>query len=183
MNNCQGSVNRWVPRAIIIPSHDYLLTCAYVNVYNSCEPTSNNFETHSHLYYDPFVILLNCLISKQWIMFLHHLLTRGYLAWSCNNITAVLNFEVLQSVMCGRILGSMLQTHHIVKSWVTKASPSLWLPYGRTSRVWDSLLVMKSVLREVVGSHPGQCNSMNSFSSCQETGRVFSSEVPLYSKL
>ena len=53
---------------------------------------------------------------------------------------------------------------------------------GRMSRVWDSLLVMKSGVREVVGSRPGWGNSKESFSSNQETGKVFSPEMPFYSK-
>ena len=46
-------------------------------------------------------------------------------------------------------------------------------PYGWTSRVWDSLLVRKSGCVEVVGSRPGRGNSKESFSSNQETGKVF----------
>ena len=38
------------------------------------------------------------------------------------------------------------------------------------------------VVREVVGSRPGQGNSKESFSSNQETGKVFSPEMPFYSK-
>ena len=37
-------------------------------------------------------------------------------------------------------------------------------------------------VREVVGSRPGRGNSKESFSSCQETGKVFSPEMPFYSK-
>ena len=36
--------------------------------------------------------------------------------------------------------------------------------------------------REVVGSRPGRGNSKESFSSYQETGKVFSPEMPFYSK-
>ena len=54
-------------------------------------------------------------------------------------------------------------------------------PYGRTSRVWDPLLAMKSVCAEVVGSRPGQGNTKESFTSYQETGKVFSPEIS-YSK-
>ena len=50
--------------------------------------------------------------------------------------------------------------------------------YSRTSRAWDSLLAMKSGVREVVGSRPGRGNSKESFSSNQETGKVFSPECP-----
>ena len=37
-------------------------------------------------------------------------------------------------------------------------------------------------VREVVGSRPGRANSKESFSSSQETGKVFSPEMPFYSK-
>ena len=37
-------------------------------------------------------------------------------------------------------------------------------------------------VREVVGSRPGRGNSKESFSSNQETGKVFSPEMPFYSK-
>ena len=37
-------------------------------------------------------------------------------------------------------------------------------------------------VREVVGSHPGRGNSKESFSSNQETGKVFSPEMLFYSK-
>ena len=37
-------------------------------------------------------------------------------------------------------------------------------------------------VREVVGSRPDQNNSKESFSSYQKTGKVFSPEVPFYSK-
>ena len=55
--------------------------------------------------------------------------------------------------------------------------------YGRTSRVWDSLLAMKSGYAGGPGfaPRPGQY-SRESFSSNQETGKVFSPEVPFYSK-
>ena len=36
--------------------------------------------------------------------------------------------------------------------------------------------------QEVVGSRPGRGNSKKSFSFCQETGKVFSSKMPFYSK-
>ena len=56
-------------------------------------------------------------------------------------------------------------------------------PYGRTSRVWDSLFVMKSGCAGGRGfaPRPGQY-SKESFSSYQETGKVFSPELPFYSK-
>ena len=44
--------------------------------------------------------------------------------------------------------------------------------YGRTSMD----------VREVVGSRPGRGNSKESDSSNQETGKVFSPEMPFYSK-
>ena len=37
-------------------------------------------------------------------------------------------------------------------------------------------------VREVVGSRPVRGNSKESFSSNQETGKVFSPEMPFYSK-
>ena len=37
-------------------------------------------------------------------------------------------------------------------------------------------------VREIVGSRPGRGNSKESFSSNQETGKVFSPEMPFYSK-
>ena len=37
-------------------------------------------------------------------------------------------------------------------------------------------------MREVVGSRPGRGNSKERFSSYQETGKVFSPEMPFYSK-
>ena len=37
-------------------------------------------------------------------------------------------------------------------------------------------------VREVGGSRPGRGNSKESFSSNQETGKVFSPEMPFYSK-
>ena len=54
-------------------------------------------------------------------------------------------------------------------------------PYGRTTRVWDSLLVSLGVW-EVGGSRPSRGNSKGSFSFCKETAKVFSSEMPFYSK-
>ena len=50
-------------------------------------------------------------------------------------------------------------------------------PYGRTSRVWDSLLAMKSGCAGSRGfaPRPGQ-NRKESFSSYQETGKVFTSK-------
>ena len=38
-------------------------------------------------------------------------------------------------------------------------------------------------VRQVVGSRPGRGNSKESFSSNQETGKVFSPEIPFYSKI
>ena len=55
-------------------------------------------------------------------------------------------------------------------------------PYGRTSRVWDFLLVMKSGCAGGRGFAPRPGNSKESFSSNQETGKVFSPEIPFYSK-
>ena len=55
-------------------------------------------------------------------------------------------------------------------------------PYGRTSRVWDSLLVMKSVCAGGRGFAPWPGNTKESFSSNQETGKVFSPEMPFYYK-
>ena len=55
-------------------------------------------------------------------------------------------------------------------------------PYGRTSRVWDALLVRKSECAGGRGFAPGRGNSKESFSSYQETGKVFSPEMPFYSK-
>ena len=37
-------------------------------------------------------------------------------------------------------------------------------------------------VREVMGSRPGRSNSKESFSSNQETGKVFTPEMPFYSK-
>ena len=37
-------------------------------------------------------------------------------------------------------------------------------------------------VREVVGSRPGRGNSKESFSCNQQTGKVFSPEMPFYSK-
>ena len=56
-------------------------------------------------------------------------------------------------------------------------------PYGRPSRVCNSLLVMKSGCAGGLGlaPWPGQY-SKESFSSYQETGKVFSPEMPFYSK-
>ena len=53
----------------------------------------------------------------------------------------------------------------------------------RSSRVWDSLLVMKSGCAAGRGfvPRPGQY-SKESVSSYQETGKVFSPEMPFYSK-
>ena len=47
---------------------------------------------------------------------------------------------------------------------------------GRTSRVWDSLLVMK------YGCAGGRGYSKESISSYHETHKVFSPEMPFYSK-
>ena len=47
----------------------------------------------------------------------------------------------------------------------------------------DSLLVMKSGCAGGRGFAPDRANSKKSFSSCQETGKIFSSEMPFYSKL
>ena len=44
-------------------------------------------------------------------------------------------------------------------------------------------LLWSLVVREVVGSRPRRGNSKKSFSSCQETGKGFSSEIPFFSKL
>ena len=56
-------------------------------------------------------------------------------------------------------------------------------PNGQTSRVWDSLLVMNSGCAGGCGfaPRPGQYNKER-FSSYQETGKVFSPEMPFYSK-
>ena len=43
-------------------------------------------------------------------------------------------------------------------------------------------LVWSLDVREVVGSRPGRVNSKESFSSNQETGKVFSPEMPFYYK-
>ena len=51
--------------------------------------------------------------------------------------------------------------------------------YGRTSRV---LPVRKSGCGRSRVSRPGRGNSKESFSSYQETGNVFSPEMPFYSK-
>ena len=51
-----------------------------------------------------------------------------------------------------------------------------------TSRVWDSLFVMKSGCAGGRGFAPRPGNSKESFSSNQETGKVFSPEKPFYSK-
>ena len=37
-------------------------------------------------------------------------------------------------------------------------------------------------VRELVGSRPGTDNGKENFSSYQETGKVFSAEMPFYSK-
>ena len=52
-------------------------------------------------------------------------------------------------------------------------------------RVWcgTPCLLWSLGVREVVGSRPGRGNSKESFSSNQETGTVFSPEMPFYSKL
>ena len=55
-------------------------------------------------------------------------------------------------------------------------------PYGRTSRVWDSLLVMKSGCAGGRGFAPWPGQSKESFSCNQETGKVLSPEMPFYSK-
>ena len=47
---------------------------------------------------------------------------------------------------------------------------------------WDFLLVMKSGCAGGRGFTPGRGNSEESFSSNQETGKVFSPEMPFYSK-
>ena len=47
------------------------------------------------------------------------------------------------------------------------------LLFGRVINVYD---------REVVGSRPGRGSGKESFSSYQETGKVFSPEMPFYSK-
>ena len=54
---------------------------------------------------------------------------------------------------------------------------SLWPNEWLTPCLVESLGV-----REVVGSRPGRGNSKESFSSNQETGKVFSPEMPFYSK-
>ena len=45
-----------------------------------------------------------------------------------------------------------------------------------------SCLLWSLGVREVVGSRPGRVNSKERFSSNQETGKVFSPEIPFYSK-
>ena len=56
--------------------------------------------------------------------------------------------------------------------------------YGRTSQVGcgTPCLLWSLGVREVEGSRPGRGNSKESVSSNQETGKVFSPEMPLYSK-
>ena len=74
----------------------------------------------------------------------------------------------------------LCSTASFIKVITSHISPP---PYGRTSRVWDSLFVMKSGCAGGRGfaPRPGQY-SKESFSSNQETGKVFSPEMPLYSK-
>ena len=50
------------------------------------------------------------------------------------------------------------------------------------SWVWDSLLFIKSGCPGVLGFTPGRGNSKGNFSSCQETGKVLTSEMPFHSK-
>ena len=55
-------------------------------------------------------------------------------------------------------------------------------PYGRASRVCDSLLARKYGRAGGRGFAPGRGNSKESVSSNQETGKVFFPEMPFYSK-
>ena len=52
----------------------------------------------------------------------------------------------------------------------------------RVGRGTPCLFIWSLGMREVVGSRPGRGNSKESFSSNQETGKVFSPEMPFYSK-
>ena len=54
--------------------------------------------------------------------------------------------------------------------------------YGRTSRVWDSLFVRKYGGAGGCGFAPRPGKRKESFSFYQETGKVFSPEIPFYSK-
>ena len=56
------------------------------------------------------------------------------------------------------------------------------LPMAERVGCGTSCLLWSLGVREVVGSRPGRGNSKESFSSNQETGKVFSPEMPFYSK-
>ena len=56
------------------------------------------------------------------------------------------------------------------------------LPMAERVGCGTHCLLLSLGVREVVGSRPGRGNSKESFSSNQETGKVFSPEMPFYSK-
>ena len=56
------------------------------------------------------------------------------------------------------------------------------LPMAERVGCGTSCLLWSLGVREVVGSRPDRGNSKESFSSNQETGKVFSPEMPFYSK-
>ena len=56
------------------------------------------------------------------------------------------------------------------------------LPMAEQVGCGTSFLLWSMCVREVVGSRPGRGNSKESFSPNQETGKVFSPEMPFYSK-
>ena len=58
-------------------------------------------------------------------------------------------------------------------------------PYGRTSRVWDSLLVMKSGCAggRGVAPRPGQYSKESFVIQPEKTGKIVSPKIPFYYKL
>ena len=69
-----------------------------------------------------------------------------------------------------------------ISSYVWIESASISLPMAERVGCGTPCLLGNLGVREVVGSRPGQGNSKESFSSYQETGKVFSPEMPFYSK-
>ena len=76
------------------------------------------------------------------------------------------------------ICNHLYDTNHHVQPGTTSPPPLMAEQVG----CGTPCLLWSLGVQEVVGSRPGRGNSKESFSSNQETGKVFSPEMPFYSK-
>ena len=140
------------------------------------------------------------LIDTGWFKYYNHLLNCQLIAkwWWTRNSSAI---SVLLLVYHSKIpsdLPFQIWRLNLYRLLVTNIFE--WLNFWLVTYMWNLVVMSISLpmaeqvgcgtpcllwnmgVREVVGSRPGRGNSKESFSSNQETGKVFSPEMPFYSK-